>query len=134
MSAAAITSLRKFSDDLRRLGSQETANKVAATAAPVLTGLVQETFNAGENAYGTTWAPGADGQHITLRQSGALARGLQYVATGAKLRMKLAVRYAKYQVGKRPVAPSQGGLLPVAYSEALARTSVKVIKETLGQS
>lgn len=134
MSSAAITSLQKFAADLRRLGSQETANKIAAAAAPVLTALVQETFAAGENAYGLTWAPGAEGQHITLRgKTSDLFKGLVYRATGSKLRLQLSVRYAKYQVGKRPVTPAQGAPLPVAYSEALTRTAVKVIKEELGR-
>ncbi len=115
------------------MGSKVTANKIAAAAAPVLTALVHETYNASENAYGTSWVPGADGQKVTLRKSGKLAKNVAYTAVGTKIRLKLGVPYAKYQVGKRPIAPTQGGALPVAYSEALARLSVRICREELGR-
>ncbi len=127
-----MSSLAQFAAKLRQLPTI-VAQKVAAQAAPVLTSLVQETFDASENAYGTSWSPGAEGQIVTLKKSGALSRGLSYVAVGTKLRMRLAVSYAKYQVGRRPVAPPQGGSLPVAYSDALARVAASVIKTELGQ-
>jgi hypothetical protein len=130
--AQAIASLSAFSTNLRRLPTV-VAQMVAAEAAPVLTALVAETFAASETAYGIPWTPGADGERVTLKKSGGLANGLQYVAIGTKLRLRLAVSYAKYQVGKRPVAPSQGGALPPAYSEALARAAVAVCKRELGR-
>lgn len=132
MSASAITSLQKFSADLRRLPTV-LAQRVAAEAAPVLTDIALETFNAGENAYGTVWSPKADGTVATLRKSGRLANTVHYVAIGTKLRLALGVSYAKYQVGRRPITPPQGAPLPVAYSDALKRTAVKVIKERLGR-
>lgn len=128
----SLASLQKFSADLRRLPTV-VAQKVAAAAAPVLSELVQQTFNAGEDAYGNAWAPGAEGQRITLKKSGGLSRGLYYVAIGTRLRMRLAVAYAKYQVGKRPVAPRQGGALPTDYVRALQRVAVDVCKAELGQ-
>lgn len=130
--AAALQSLARFSADLRRL-PRVVAQQVATEAAPVLTALVQQSFNASEDPYGNLWSPGADGQRITLRKSGGLAKGLQYVAIGTKLRMRLAVSYAKYQVGKRRVSPAQGGALPVEYTRALHRTAVAVCKRELGR-
>jgi hypothetical protein len=129
----SIASLAKLQSDLRRIASQGTAIKVASASASQLTALVKETFDAGENPYGLNWAPGADGQKVTLRKSGALANGLVYVATGTKLRIRLAVKYAKYQVGKRRVAPSQGEPLPIAYVRALSRTAVAVCRAEMGR-
>ncbi len=128
----SIASLSKFAADLRNL-PRVVAIKVAAASAPVLTQLTQATFNASENAYGTSWKPGAEGQTITLKKSGALFSKIHYVAIGTKLRVALGVKYAKYVVGKRPVTPSQGGALPVAYSEALARTAVAVCRQEFGR-
>jgi hypothetical protein len=126
-----ISSLKKFSDKLREL-PRVVAIKVAEAAAPVLTDLVHQTFGASENAYGDDWAPGADGQKVTLRRSGELAGGLSYVAIGTKLRLRLGAKHAKYQVGKRPVTPRQGAELPVEYSRALARETEDVCRKELG--
>ncbi len=125
-----LSSISKFSASLRRL-PLVVAAKAALEAAPILTSMVEETFNASEDSYGNLWDPGKDGSKITLRETGALAQGLKYVAVGTKLRLRLAVAHAKYQIGRRPVAPSQGGELPVAYSRALARVISEVCKREL---
>lgn len=127
-----VASLAKFSADLRRL-PRVVAQKVAEEAAPVLTALVKQTFDASEDAFGNSWAPGEDGQKVTLKKSGELARRIQYTAIGTKLRLLLAVPYAKYQVGRRPVAPTQGGKLPIEYASALERTAVDVCRKELGR-
>lgn len=130
--AGGIGSLTKFAADLRRLPTV-VAHKVAAAAAPELTTLMRETFDAGEDAYGNTWAPGAEGQRITLKKSGGIAGGVFFLAVGTRIRMRLGVRWAKYQIGKRPIAPRAGGALPVTWSSALQRTAVTVCKAELGQ-
>jgi hypothetical protein len=125
-----MNALAKFANDLRNL-PRVVALKVALAAAPVLTDLAKETFDAGENAYGQTWAPGVKGQRVTLRRTGDLSSFIRYVAIGTKLRVALGTSYAKYQIGKRPVFPR--GDLPTAYVEALHRTAVRVVKEELGK-
>lgn len=97
------------------------AHRVTEKAAPALTALAKDTFGAGEDAYGNSWAPGHKGQQVTLTKTGALARYLVYVAIGTKLRVALGTSYAKYQIGKRPVFPRHGDELPVAYSATLAK-------------
>ncbi len=126
-----LSSLKNFSAALGRL-PRVVAQKVALAAAPALTDVARETFEAGENAYGLTWAPGSHGQHVTLRKSGTLSKGIHYVAIGTKLRVALATSYAKFQLGKRPVFPRQGAPLPTAYVEALKATTAKVIAEEMG--
>jgi len=129
--AQAIASLAKFSAGLRSLPTI-VAIKVAEAAAPILTGLVHATFEASENAYGTSWVPGADGQTVKLRKSGNLAKNVAYTAVGTKIRLRLGTSYAKYQVGRRPIAPPQGGALPVAYAKALSDVAAQVIRAELG--
>jgi hypothetical protein len=131
--AASIQSLRQFSADLRRL-PLVVAQKVAAQAAPALTRVAKATFDAGEDPYGVNWVPGADGQKVTLRKSGALERFIHYVAIGTKLRVALGVRYAKYQIGKRPVFPRQGAPLPADYVRTLQRTAVDVVRSEIGRA
>lgn len=131
--AQAFTSLAKFSADLRAMASQKTAIDIALAAAPVITDLAKQTFAAGENAYGTMWAPLANGDRATLRKTDTLYNGTRYVATGTKLRVRLVDPKYRYVIGKRPIFPTQGGRLPAAYTEALARTAVAVCKAALGR-
>ena len=126
---SSVTSLAKFSEDLRRL-PRVVAQKVAAKAAPALTATAQRSFAQSEDPYGLPWAPGFDGRDVTLRKSGRLRAKVVYVAIGTKLRVALGVPYAKYQIGKRPVFPRQ---LPEDYSRALERAAVDVCREELGR-
>ncbi len=126
-------SLKDFSAKLREL-PRVVAQKVALAAAPALTDVARETFDAGENAYGSTWAPGAEGQKVTLRKSGDLAKNIRYVAVGTRLRVALGAKYAKYQLGRRPAFPAQGAPLPTAYVAALKGAADTVIREELAVS
>jgi len=127
-----VSSLKDFAAKLRGLPTV-LAQKVATAAAPALTEAALATFSAGEDAYGASWAPGADGQKVDLNETGALARGIKYVATGTKLRVRLPVSYAKYQLGKRPAFPRQGEPLPRSYTDALEASANAVIRAELGQ-
>lgn len=122
-----LTSLSKFSSDLRRL-PRVVAQKVTAAAAPAITELARATFAASENAYGVPWTPGHDGDKVTLRKTGALARYVHYVGIGTKLRVALGVAYAKYQIGRRPVFPTQGKTLPAEYVRTLQRIAADVVR------
>lgn len=125
-----IQSLSGFSSKLRKI-PVVLGQKVATAAAPKLTSVANETFSAGENAYGNTWAPLKDGSKATLNKTGGIARGVYYVAIGTILRVRLAVSYAKYQVGKRPVFPTQGSPLPTSYVRALTETVNEVVPAEL---
>jgi hypothetical protein len=124
-----MRTLAQFAQDLRRL-PRVVALKVCEAAAPVLTDIAMQTFNAGETPYGLAWAPGEHGQKVTLRKTGDLAKYIRYVAIGTRLRVALGVKYAKYQIGKRPIFPRQDEL-PPAYLEALHRVAVTVVREEL---
>ncbi len=126
----SIASLNQFAAKLREL-PRVLAIEVAAKAAPIITELGKETFNASEDAYGNAWAPGAEGQKVDLKETGSLYKNIRYVAVGTKVRSALGVPYAKYQVGKRPVYPR--GELPVAYAsklEALVAESASALLRT----
>lgn len=127
---SSTAGLRAFAASLRRL-PMVVAIKVAKRAAPALTEAAQASFAAGESPYGDGWEPGADGRRVTLRKTGALASGVRYVAIGTRIRLALTTAYAKYQVVRRPVTPPNGGPLPEAYADALARATAEVIREEL---
>lgn len=130
--AVSIASLSKFAADLRRL-PRSVAIRVAEHSAPAITTLARATFSASANAYGVPWAPGVDGDRVTMNQTGNLARRIHYVAIGTKLRVALGVPYAKYQIGKRPVFPSQGGALPAEYARTLAQVAVNVVRSEMSR-
>lgn len=127
---SSTASLKKFAASLREL-PRVVGHRVAAECAPVLTALVIETSRASEDAYGAAWAPGESGQVVTLRKTGTLLSGVRYVAIGQRLRLALTTKYAKYQVGRRPVTPRQGEALPPAYARALGEAARRVIREAL---
>jgi hypothetical protein len=127
-----LSSLRKFSANLRTL-PRVVAQKVAASAAPDLSADTRRTFSAGEDPYGNSWAPGANGQKITLVASGALMRALAYTSTGTIIRLRTLPTYAKFQIGKRRVAPAQGAALPSTFRTVLSNASNAVIRAELGR-
>lgn len=125
-----VASLKRFSAKLREL-PRALAQKVATASAPVITSLALRTFAARTDPYGLAWLPGTRGNDVTLRNTGALAATIRYVAIGTKLRVVLGVPYAKYQVGRRPVFPRQSSALPLGYvreltanADALARAEL----------
>ena len=120
-----VGTLRALEAKLREL-PRVVALKVAQESAGAITELARATFAAGENAYGDAWAPGANGENVTLVRTGALRSGIRYVASGTRLRAQLGARHVKYQVGKRPVLPT--GRLPVSYSETLRLKSAATIR------
>lgn len=126
-----IRSLHQFSKDLRNL-PRRVGNLVAAEAAPAITDVGRKSFLAGEDAYGVPWVPKLDGKKATLRQTDDLFDFLFYVAIGTKLRVALGTKYAKYQIGRRPIFPTQGGALPPAYVDALSRVSSDVCRREIG--
>lgn len=130
--AMSLASIRKFAQDLRKL-PRVAAIKTASEAAPAITAHAKRSFGASEDPYGTPWAPARDGSKVTLRQTGNLARFIHYVSVGTRLRVALGVPYAKYQIGKRPVFPRQGGALPPEYSRTLAGVVAAVVRRELGQ-
>lgn len=94
------------------------AQRVAAKAAPLISELAEQSYDASQDPYGVAWAPAKDGSTVSLKRTGNLRGLLRYVAIGTRLRVALGTRYAKYQIGKRPVYP-RPGLLPAAYSAKL---------------
>lgn len=128
---SSLQSLRRFSSDLRRL-PRVLAQRVTQKSAPAITALAVRAFDSGTDPYGIAWEPGADGERVTLRKTGALERYLRYVAVGTKLRVALGVAYAKYQIGKRPVFPRQGGALPLDYVRALEKSADEAARDELG--
>ena len=128
--ASALQSLSKFTQDLRRL-PRVVAQQIAAKAAPAISTLAARSFSASQDPYGVSWRPGKDGSAVTLRKTGALARFVHYVAIGTKLRVALGVSYAKYQIGQRPIYPSQGKNLPPDYVQTLQRIAVDVVRAEL---
>jgi hypothetical protein len=115
-------SLRKFSAGLRSFG-RGMAHAVAKRAAPAITAEARKTYEAGTDPYGTPWEPSVDGKTVHLKDTGAMFALLQYVPIGEKLRVALTTKYAKYQIGKRQVFPTQDGPLPASYQAALSSAS-----------
>ena len=128
-----VSKLRALEKSIREL-PRVVALKVAEKSAAIITSMAEATFGAGENAYGDTWEPGYRGAKVTLRDTGALAAGVKYTAIGTKLRAVLGPRYAKYQVGRRPIFPRNGARLPSAYADAIQKNAAEIIRDEMGDA
>lgn len=129
MSRLNHSSLNRFAATLRALPTT-LAQRVAAAAAPALSELAQESFDASTDPYGAPWPPAKDGGTVTLRATGTLEKFLHYVVSGTRLRVSLGVDYAKYQIGKRLVFP-RAGLLPPKYAAKLEEITVREAQDAL---
>jgi len=124
-----LSSLTKITARLRAL-PRVLAQDIAERAAPKISAFAKESFDASRDPYGAPWAPGVNGQTITLRKTGALERFVHYVAIGTKIRVSLGVKYAKYQIGKRLIYPRRD-LLPKQYSDALRQLASSTARDHL---
>ncbi len=124
-----LSKLRGLEKSLREL-PRVVGMKVATASAGEITSLARATFNASENAYGDAWAPGADGERVDLQKTGRLAQ-FAYVAIGTRLRAQLGPKYARYQVGRRPIFPRSGARLPIAYVATLRAKANEIIHAEL---
>lgn len=93
------------------------AYDVAMRAAPAMTALTREAYDAGRTVYGDRRPAGAGGKALTLKRTGDAERGLRFVAVGTIVRVVLAQKYVKYLIGKYQILPN--GRLPVAWDEKL---------------
>jgi hypothetical protein len=126
----ASGSLPRFAERLRQL-PRVLAQQVAAASAPELSVLAQQSFDSSSSPDGVPWAPGKEGQKITLHETGRLEATLRYVAIGTRLRVALSVPYAKFQIGKRPIFP-RAGTLPPAYRAALTARVNEAARSLIG--
>lgn len=119
MAGALKGDVRQLSDLKRRLTAlpRTMAVDVANRAAPKLTTLTHSAFDAGRSVYGDPRPAGAKGQALTLRNTGAVAGRMQFVALGTTVRCDLGSSYAKFLIGKYGILPN--GFLPADWSAAL---------------
>jgi hypothetical protein len=124
MASPAISTIAAFSKRLQEL-PRTLAIRVAAAAAPKLTAAMRATMAARSDAFGDSWIPTKDGAPLKFHERGDLTRVTRYVAIGTKIRVVLSVAWAKFQIGRRPIAPKQGESLPTEYRKALAAATTE---------
>jgi hypothetical protein len=93
------------------------AHRVAATAAPAMTSMTRTAFDTNRTVYGAPRPTGVDGASLTLEESGATKRTLQFSATGTVLRCVLGPPWAKYLIGKYDILPNGG--MPADWTQKL---------------
>lgn len=126
-----VKNLRELEQRLRRVGGHETGSRIARLGAVALTQQAQADFDAGNDAYGGGRPDGFHGP-VTLRRTGTLRSWLKFAATGLRMRVVLAVPYAKYMIGRFNVLPRGSSAIPAKWGEALGRVTRQVLDETAG--
>jgi hypothetical protein len=124
--------LREFARKLVRTVGIGTAQEIATRAAPDLTTAALASFDAQRSPYGDPWPPGYDGGDVDLVESGSLRRTLRFEPLGTRVRAVLAVKHARYQIGKRAILPPGGRSLPGPWKLTLERITRDVVAERLG--
>jgi hypothetical protein len=95
------------------------AIKVAIEAAGYLTRVSREAYDANKNVYGEARPTGVQGKRLTLRETDATRKAVEFVRYGTVVKCKLPTRYAKYLVGKYGILPN--GFMPASWSAELKR-------------
>lgn len=108
------------------------AQKVAARAAPILTGLARASFDAGTTVYGDARPTGVDGNTLTLRKTGRTAGSLRFVSIGTITRCALGTPWAKYLI-RYGLLPNGKAAIPVSWARALKAEAVRAITAELPQ-
>ena len=116
--------------DLRNLkrriknAPRHVAHEVAQRTAPDLTRLSRKAFSSGRTVYGQPRPAGRDGQQLSLVQTGRLQRSIQFKSAGTIVRAVLAVKYARFLIGKYKILPI--GRLPRRWSETISQNVSEV--------
>lgn len=111
------STLGKLKANLRALPIS-VAHEVAAASAPGLTARTVQAFDGGRTVYGEPRPPAVDGGALSLEQTGATRKTMQFVANGRIVRCVLGTPYAKYLIGRYKILPN--GAMPAEWSRFLA--------------
>jgi hypothetical protein len=127
-----IESLEQLASVRQRLIElPEVTQEIARRAAPRITELAQQAFDAQTSPYGDPWAAGKDGKDVDLNESGALReKAIRYEAQGRGIRVSVAsVKHAKYQL-RFGILPAKGSI-PAAWEAEIAKIAEEVLQERL---
>jgi hypothetical protein len=105
----------------RKLGALplSLAHDVAQRAAPSLTRLSNQAYDAGMKVYGEARPLGVDGKSLSLVKSGDTRAKVRFVTEGRIVRCSIPLKYARYLIGKYGILPN--GHMPVKWERELDR-------------
>lgn len=112
-----VSDLRKLRERIQD-APRFVAHEVAKRSAPDMTRQTRSAFASGKTVYGAPRPAGVDGRALTLKDTGDALASLKFSANGTIIRSVVAVKYAKFLIGKYKVLPM--GKLPVAWQAELA--------------
>ena len=125
-----VKSVRQFEAQLRKVGSVQTAERIAKIGAQVLTEKLDASFDSGNTVYNDSRPDGFHGA-VDLVKTGTIRSHLRFRSVGRLIRCVLGTKYAKYMIGRFRILPNGGTAMPFEWSEALAEISKRVIADTL---
>lgn len=118
-----VSDLRNLKKRIKN-APRHVAHEVAQKTAPDLTRLSRKAFASGRTVYDQPRPVGRDGQKLSLVQTGRVQRSIQFRSAGTIVRAVLAVKYARFLIGKYKILPI--GRLPQRWSEAIAQNVSEV--------
>lgn len=102
---------------------------VASKASGYLTRVTQAAYDSARNVYGEARPTGVAGKPLTLKDTLAVRKSVEFVRYGTVVKCKLPTRYARFLIGKYGILPN--GFMPASWSAELKRLAVTSIGEEL---
>lgn len=128
LNAAALRSINALKVALKKLPITATA-RIAARAAPTMSGLAGDAYDSGQTVYGTARPQSVNGGSLSLKKSGASRTAMAFIATGRDIRTRILPKYTKYLIGKYDVLPN--GPLPAKWRETLTDLAARVLYDEI---
>jgi hypothetical protein len=113
-----LSSLKKLKQTIAQL-PQTLQNHVAQEAAGKLNAMILEDYASGKTVYGTSRPLGVNGNSLDLSNTGNAQGSFELYVVGSLIRVRFAVPYAKYLVGKYKVMPNGNEPIPVRWRQVL---------------
>lgn len=119
--ARSIESLKKA----LRKAPITVAARIASRAAPVISGLAGDAYDAGMTVYGRPRPLSVEGKPLDLERTGDSRRAMAFIATGRDIRTARLPRYTKFLIGRYDILPN--GPLPQGWRERITQIAAEVL-------
>lgn len=126
--AAALRTINALKRALRNMPITASA-RIAARAAPVMSGLAGDAYDGQRTVYGSPRPRSVEGKPLDLVRTGASRRAMKFIATGRDIRTARLPSYTRYLIGKYDVLPN--GPLPATWRERLTAIAAEVLYEQI---
>lgn len=100
--------------------------RIAERAAPEISSLAGDAYDAGRTVYGSPRPRSVNGGELSLDKTGASRRAMRFIPTGRDIRTPRFPSHTRYLIGKYDVLPN--GPLPAEWRERFTSIAAEVLR------